>query len=110
MSMRFNPAERRSFIGDSDARVIMGDDETVLLRLWRENAAKPSPRPSLAPLSLVTSRNRPRPREQPPDPIYDFKQREQFRAIRAFARFYSQSPQAAAVAWPHQSTDDQFPA
>jgi predicted phage-related endonuclease len=29
-------ANRRSFIGGSDARIIMGDDETVLLRLWRE--------------------------------------------------------------------------
>src|SRR4051795_11465183 len=27
---------RRSFIGGSDARIIMGDDETALLRLWRE--------------------------------------------------------------------------
>jgi predicted phage-related endonuclease len=29
-------ANRRSFIGGSDARIIMGDDETTLLRLWRE--------------------------------------------------------------------------
>jgi predicted phage-related endonuclease len=28
--------ERRSFIGGSDARIIMGDDEAALLRLWRE--------------------------------------------------------------------------
>jgi predicted phage-related endonuclease len=27
---------RRYFIGGSDARIIMGDDETALLRLWRE--------------------------------------------------------------------------
>jgi predicted phage-related endonuclease len=27
---------RRSFIGGSDARVIMGDDEAALLRLWRQ--------------------------------------------------------------------------
>src|SRR4051812_36741981 len=27
---------RRSFVGGSDARIIMGDDETALLRLWRE--------------------------------------------------------------------------
>jgi len=31
-----NHVSRRSFIGGSDARVIMGDDETALLRLWRE--------------------------------------------------------------------------
>src|SRR4051794_25714329 len=28
--------DRRTFIGGSDARIIMGDDETTLLRLWRE--------------------------------------------------------------------------
>ncbi len=28
--------DRRTFIGGSDARIIMGDDETALLRLWRE--------------------------------------------------------------------------
>ena len=29
---------RRSFIGGSDARIIMGNDETALVRLWREHA------------------------------------------------------------------------
>jgi predicted phage-related endonuclease len=33
-------AERRSFVGGSDARVIMGSDEKALLRLWREKAAR----------------------------------------------------------------------
>ena len=28
--------DRRSFVGGSDARIIMGDDEAALLRLWRE--------------------------------------------------------------------------
>src|SRR5580692_9476178 len=27
---------RRAFIGGSDARIIMGDDEAALVRLWRE--------------------------------------------------------------------------
>jgi predicted phage-related endonuclease len=27
---------RRTFIGGSDARIIMGNDETALIRLWRE--------------------------------------------------------------------------
>ena len=27
---------RRGFIGGSDARIIMGDDEVALARLWRE--------------------------------------------------------------------------
>jgi predicted phage-related endonuclease len=31
-----SPAYRRCFIGGSDARIIMGDDEAALLRLWRE--------------------------------------------------------------------------
>src|SRR5215475_5719485 len=29
-------AKRHTFIGGSDARIIMGDDEAALLRLWRE--------------------------------------------------------------------------
>ena len=33
---KFNPADRRHFIGGSDARIIMGDDEARLVRLWRE--------------------------------------------------------------------------
>ena len=31
-----NHNSRCSFIGGSDARIIMGDDEPALLRLWRE--------------------------------------------------------------------------
>src|SRR4051795_4159083 len=34
---------RRSFIGGSDARIIMGDDETALLRLWREKRGEVPP-------------------------------------------------------------------
>src|SRR5580704_14958747 len=30
------PVSRRHFIGGSDARIIMSDDEAALLRLWRE--------------------------------------------------------------------------
>jgi hypothetical protein len=30
------PVFRRNFIGGSDARIIMGDDEAALLRLWKE--------------------------------------------------------------------------
>jgi len=29
-------ADRRAFVGGSDARIIMGDDEAALLRLWQE--------------------------------------------------------------------------
>jgi predicted phage-related endonuclease len=35
--------DRRSFIGGSDARIIMGDDEGTLLRLWREKRGEVEP-------------------------------------------------------------------
>ena len=35
--------ERRSFIGGSDARIIMGNDETKLIRLWREKRGEIAP-------------------------------------------------------------------
>src|SRR5260370_38738365 len=34
---------RRSFLGGSDARIIMGDDETSLTRLWREKRGEAEP-------------------------------------------------------------------
>ena len=44
-SLTFQKAreDRRSFIGGSDARIIMGDDETYLLRLWREKRGEVQP-------------------------------------------------------------------
>src|ERR1022692_1317034 len=38
-----NSAERRHFIGASDARTIMGEDEAALLRLWREKRGEAEP-------------------------------------------------------------------
>jgi predicted phage-related endonuclease len=35
--------ERRHFIGGSDARIIMGDDEGALIRLWREKRGEVAP-------------------------------------------------------------------
>jgi predicted phage-related endonuclease len=35
--------DRRSFIGGSDARVIMGNDEAQLIRLWREKRGEAEP-------------------------------------------------------------------
>ena len=35
--------DRRCFIGGSDARVIMGDDDAALLRLWREKRGEVEP-------------------------------------------------------------------
>jgi predicted phage-related endonuclease len=43
MSQRFHPADRRQFIGGSDARIIMGDDEPALQRLWREKRGEAEP-------------------------------------------------------------------
>src|SRR5262244_10269 len=37
------PLGRRAFIGGSDARVIMGDNEAALLRLWREKRGEVGP-------------------------------------------------------------------
>jgi predicted phage-related endonuclease len=36
-------SHRRSFIGGSDARIIMGDDEAALVRLWREKRGEIEP-------------------------------------------------------------------
>ena len=41
--VRFNPTDRRHFIGGSDARIIMGDDEADLIRLWREKRGEAEP-------------------------------------------------------------------
>jgi predicted phage-related endonuclease len=37
------PVERRSFLGGSDARIIMGTDEAALVRLWREKRGEAEP-------------------------------------------------------------------
>src|SRR6476619_6407313 len=35
--------DQRSFVGGSDARIIMGNDETALQRLWREKRGETEP-------------------------------------------------------------------
>jgi predicted phage-related endonuclease len=43
-SHKFSSAEaRRSFIGGSDARIILGNDEAALVRLWREKRGEAEP-------------------------------------------------------------------
>jgi predicted phage-related endonuclease len=37
------PADRQFFIGGSDARIILGDDEAALVRLWREKRGELQP-------------------------------------------------------------------
>ena len=41
--VKFNVTDRRHFIGGSDARIIMGDDEANLIRLWREKRGEIEP-------------------------------------------------------------------
>jgi hypothetical protein len=41
--IRFNSKDRRTFIGGSDARIIIGDDEAKLVGLWREKRGEAEP-------------------------------------------------------------------
>lgn len=41
--IQFNPYDRRGFIGGSDARIVMGDDQDALVRLWREKRGEVEP-------------------------------------------------------------------
>jgi predicted phage-related endonuclease len=43
MTKMHNSAERRNFIGGSDARIIMGQDERALLTLWHEKRGELGP-------------------------------------------------------------------
>src|SRR5712671_3872391 len=40
---RSRPVDRRSFIGGSEARIIMGSDEAALIQLWREKRGEAQP-------------------------------------------------------------------
>src|SRR5258705_8552964 len=42
-STKRRSADRRYFIGGSDARIIMGSDEAALLRLWQEKRGEVGP-------------------------------------------------------------------
>jgi predicted phage-related endonuclease len=41
-ALRFG-TDRRHFIGGSDARIIMGEDEKALIRLWQEKRGEVGP-------------------------------------------------------------------
>jgi len=41
--MRIDSFARRTFLGGSDARVVMGQDESALIRLWREKRGELEP-------------------------------------------------------------------
>src|SRR5437667_948841 len=53
-------SNRQCFIGGSDARIIMGEDEAALLRLWREKRGEAEPEDLtdnlIVQLGLVTER------------------------------------------------------
>jgi predicted phage-related endonuclease len=64
MIQRLRPVDRRTFIGGSDARTIMGADEPTLLQLWREKRGQLEPEDLsgnlIVQLGLVTDQlNRP---------------------------------------------------
>src|SRR5258708_17941799 len=40
---QFTEISRRSFIGGSDVRIIMGQDEAALIRLWRQKRGEDEP-------------------------------------------------------------------
>src|ERR1039458_10159798 len=43
MLKQLKTGDRRAFIGGSDARIIMGDEQAALLRLWREKRGEAEP-------------------------------------------------------------------
>jgi predicted phage-related endonuclease len=43
MPSRTDSTQRRYFVGGSDARIVMGDDEEALVRLWREKRGEVAP-------------------------------------------------------------------
>jgi predicted phage-related endonuclease len=43
LQRKISSLDRRAFVGGSDARIIMGDDEAALLRLWREKRGEVEP-------------------------------------------------------------------
>ncbi len=43
LTRNVNRSDRRAFIGGSDARIVMGQDEGALLRLWREKRGELEP-------------------------------------------------------------------
>ena len=44
MNARVRPPNRQYFIGGSDARIIMGNDEAALVRLWQEKRGEVEPK------------------------------------------------------------------
>ena len=52
MTRAIHSLDRSQFVGGSDARIIMGQDEKALLRLWREKRGEEGP-PDLSDVLIV---------------------------------------------------------
>jgi hypothetical protein len=48
--------DRRDFIGGSDARIIMGQDEKALIRLWQEKRGEVGPAPTCGSAGMAVGR------------------------------------------------------
>jgi hypothetical protein len=57
MQRSISKSDRRYFLGGSDARIVMGDDEPALLRLWREKRGEAEPEDLSG--NLVVSESKP---------------------------------------------------
>jgi hypothetical protein len=48
--------DRRSFTGGSDARIVMGQDEKALIRLWQEKRGEAGPAPTCGAADMASGR------------------------------------------------------
>jgi predicted phage-related endonuclease len=83
-------SDRRSFVGGSDARIIMGKDEAALVRLWREKRGEVEPEDLsgnlIVQLGLVTEDlNRRRYETTTGQVVIDIQRRVQHPALRWMA-------------------------
>jgi predicted phage-related endonuclease len=79
-------SRRRTFIGGSDARIIMGNDEAALLRLWKEKRGEVQPEDLsgdlLVQLGIVTEQLNRRWYEKNTGQVVTEVQRQVFHAVR----------------------------
>jgi predicted phage-related endonuclease len=81
-------SRRRTFIGGSDARIIMGNDEAALLRLWKEKRGEVQPEDLsgdlLVQLGIVTEQLNRRWYEKNTGQVVTEVQRQVFHAVRSW--------------------------
>ena len=90
-----NARDRRSFIGGSDARIIMGADQAALLQLWREKRGEASPKTSRA-ISWCSSGERPK---------SSIGTGTKLKVARKSSMFKSMCGTLACSGWGRRSTD-----